>query len=103
MPDLVSRVKEVHHNYRLLSRQHNRLQRKIAAAAEKTNVVVDEEIHNDLVVITADSTKFLDDQPPNSFQRIFWQQQVEAAAQKDSRTMRWHPLMIRWCLYLRHR
>ena len=103
LPDLVSRVKEVHHQYRLLSRQHDRLRGKIAAAADKANIVVDEETHHDLVAITEDSVNFLDDLPPDSFQRIFWQQQVEAAAQKDSRAMRWHPLMVRWCLYLRHR
>ena len=35
------------------------------------------------------------------FQRIFWQQQVLAASKKDARGMRWHPLMIKWCIYLR--
>ena len=103
LPDLVLRVKEVNYHYRLLAKQHDRLRRKIAAAADKANVVVDEGIHNDLVAITTDSATFLDDLPPDSFQRIFWQQQVEAAAQKDPRAMRWHPLMIRWCLHLRHR
>ena len=39
---------------------------------------------------------------PNSFQRVFWEQQLDAASLKDTRGMRWHPLMIRWCLYLRH-
>eukprot|EP00731_Ephydatia_muelleri_P014633 Em0008g353a len=41
--------------------------------------------------------------PKDSFPRIFWQQQMEAAFRKNARTMRWHPLMIRWCLSLRHR
>ena len=42
--------------------------------------------------------------PPGSFQDIFWQQQKEAASRsgKEKRGMRWHPLMIKWCLYLRH-
>ena len=39
--------------------------------------------------------------PPDSFQRIFWDQQ-KMAAQRSPKGMRWHPLMIRWCLYLRH-
>ena len=99
----MSRVKEVHHHYRLLLKQHDRLQRKIAAAADKANVIIDEGIQNDLVAITANSVKFIDDLPPDSFKHIFWQQQFEAAAQKDPCTMRWHPLMIRWCLHLRHR
>ena len=103
IPDLVSRVKEVHHQYRLLSRQHDRLKRKIEASADRADVVIDEDLHNDLVAIIADSTTFLEELPPDSFQRIFWQQQIEAAAQKDARRMHWHPLIIRWCLYLRHR
>ena len=38
-----------------------------------------------------------------SFQRIFWEQQAEAASRNDNRGMRWHPLMIHWCfLYLQH-
>ena len=49
LPDLVCRVKEVHHQYRLLSRQHDRVRRKIAAAGVKANAVVDEETHSDLV------------------------------------------------------
>ena len=36
----------------------------------------------------------------NLFSRLFWEQQFEAAKLKDAHTMRWHPLMIRWCLYL---
>ena len=93
----------MHHEYRILSKQHDRLKKKIAAAAEQVSIVVDEEIHADLMTITSEGTKFVEEQPPDSFQRIFWQQQLQAAAQKDARTMRWHPLMIRWCLHLRHR
>ena len=45
----------------------------------------------------------MDKEPTDSFQHIFWKQQMEAAAKYDARGMRWHPMMIRWCLYLRHR
>ena len=40
--------------------------------------------------------------PANSFQRIFWDQQQQANAAKKAQGKRWHPLMIKWCLYLRH-
>ena len=42
--------------------------------------------------------------PPGYFQHIFWQQQKKAASRsaKEKRGMCWHPLMIKWCLYLRH-
>ena len=39
---------------------------------------------------------------PDSFQYIFWKQQHKAASLKDARSMKWHPLLIKWCLYLRH-
>ncbi len=93
----------MHHQYRVVSKQCDRLKKKIAAAAEVVGVSLDEEAHEDMKAITSESAKFLEELPADSFKRIFWLQQLEAASQKDARTMRWHPLMIRWCLYLRHR
>ena len=40
--------------------------------------------------------------PENSFEILFWEQQQKALNCKDSKQMRWRPLMIKWCLYLRH-
>ena len=40
--------------------------------------------------------------PPDSFERIFWEQQLQHSKLRDSRSMKWHPLMIRWCIYLKH-
>lgn len=40
--------------------------------------------------------------PEDTFQHIFWKQKEEAARIKQASSMRWHPLIIKWCLYLRH-
>lgn len=93
----------MHHQYRVVSKQLDRLKRKIAAEAEVVGITLDAEAHDDLKVTAMECSKFLDGLAENSFQRIFWQQQLEAASQSNARNMRWHPLMIRWCLYLRHR
>lgn len=37
------------------------------------------------------STKYAED----SFQMLFWQQQLRAAKLKSKNSMRWHPLMIK--------
>ena len=37
----------------------------------------------------------------DSFQRTFWEQQKDASSNSGP-GMCWHPLMIKWCLYLRH-
>lgn len=39
---------------------------------------------------------------PDIFQHLFWKQQLKAVSLKDSRSMKWHLLFIKWCLYLRH-
>ena len=39
---------------------------------------------------------------PDTPQWLLWQQQKEQAKKKDSRGMRWHPLIIRWCLSIYH-
>ena len=79
------------------------LRRKIMSLSEKNSVSVDDTLHADLcclmeehqaVVMSANA----DD---GSFSHIFWQQQMEASRQHDTRTMCWHPLMIKWCLHLR--
>ncbi|XP_062608616.1 uncharacterized protein LOC134270400 [Saccostrea cucullata] len=38
----------------------------------------------------------------NSFQRLFWEQQKKAI-KHGTNGMRWHPTIIRWCLYLRQK
>ena len=40
--------------------------------------------------------------PADSIQRIFWEQQKEAALLQNAKSMRWHPQVIKWCLYFRH-
>ena len=37
----------------------------------------------------------------NSFQRLFWTQQLQCLKVKNNRQLRWHPMMIKWCLHLK--
>ena len=39
--------------------------------------------------------------PPKSFLRLFWDQQLMAMKTKESRQVRWHPMIIKWCLKLK--
>ena len=38
---------------------------------------------------------------PNSFQKIFFEQQCKYNSLKNKCNMRWHPTIIRWCLYIK--
>ena len=72
---------------------------------EAESVIVDEETSLDFEKIMEQSESKIHTQyPEDSFQSIFWNQQKVALTKKgkSKNGMRWHPLMIRWCLYLRH-
>ena len=101
MPQLVSRLQSIHHDNRLLNKQCKRLTQKLEEDCRQRGVDVDDTTHEGLMDIVKQQGDLL--LPPNSFQELFWKQQKEAAAKSDSRCMRWHPLMIRWCLYIHHR
>ena len=40
--------------------------------------------------------------PEGSFARSFWESQCKVLSLKNMKSMRWDPIIIRWCLYLRH-
>eukprot|EP00731_Ephydatia_muelleri_P032133 Em0023g640a len=105
LPELVHRLDDLHHNYRNLGQQLSRLKEKIASATENVGITLDDESDHLLrdTLTSSDTITHFQGLPHDSFQYVFWQQQAEAASKPHLRNMRWHPLMIRWCLYLRYR
>ncbi len=71
---------------------------------EISNLKLDAQTDQDIRDIIRENSKSIAESlPSDSFKKVFWEQQTKAASQCDARQMRWHPAMIRWCLYLRHR
>ena len=69
--------------------------------AEERGTTVDEGLHGDLVAIVREnSSKVSQMYEEGTFQRVFWEQQERSAQVKSSNSIRWDPLMIRWCLYI---
>lgn len=55
-----------------------------------------------MVKLTAECDKLaMESFPAGSFQQLFWQQQMKYNSLKNKSSMRWHPTIIRWCLYLK--
>lgn len=97
------RLERLHNLQRQTKRQVDRLSSKIAENIEHNGVIVEEGIHKDLTeIVNEHNSKVQATFPDNCFQKLFWMQQQKASALKNARSMRWHPLMIKWCLYLRH-
>ena len=67
----------------------------------KSGVSLDEEMHEYLKASLEDNCNKVT-ACTGSFQKIFWDQQQQAALVKNAKSMKWHPIMIKWCLYLWH-
>ena len=97
------RLERLHNLQRQTKRKADRLSAKIAENIEHKGVIVDEAMHHDPTQIVNDHTSKVNATYPNDcFQKLFWMQQQKASALTNARSMRWYPLMIKWCLYLRH-
>ena len=93
----------MHSELRSISSKKERLEAKLRTVLQHESVSVDSDTHADLqAIVKANESHILNSYPHDSFQYLFWKQQQEAGKVKDSRSMRWHPLFIKWCLYLSH-
>ena len=79
-----------------------KLRDMIEISAEKNGIQVQDSLSDVLLRTMKEQNHFIEDQfPAGSFRRLFWDQQFQAARTKDTRQMRWHPCMVRWCLNLK--
>lgn len=102
-PEKDQRLQELHTQYRCSAKKAKRLEEKLKAMIEEKGEVVDEGLNSDLKQIMHDcSEKVSNEHPEGSLLQVFWEQQLKATSCADKRQMRWHPVMVKWCLYLRH-
>ena len=96
-PEKIERMKALQRKNRALELKIKRLQTKLEAKFENESVAIDVETSLDL-------EKVMIEEMDITFQAIFWKCQKEALARdkQAKKGMRWHPLFIKWCLYLRH-
>ncbi len=100
-PEKIQRLSEWKARAKAAEIKVRRLQEKIAVATEKDGVEVDEDLHSDLAQIMGErSSEVQDKHDSDSFQRVFWEQQLQAHQAASPKQYRWHPMMIRWCLHL---
>ena len=102
-PEKLERIKNLHEVVHSKERQIQALHKKIDQVIQEEGIKVDSALHNDLVTVMKRHSQSDENTTDSKFKDIFWQQQLRAASLKDSRSMRWHPAIIRWCLYLHHR
>ena len=102
-PEKVQRMTALHSHARTAKRQISRLYARIDNLIEQRSVEVDDDLDKHLKGITEQySSTIADSHPKGSFARSFWESQCKALSLKNMKSMTWDPVIIRWCLYLRH-
>ena len=102
-PEKQERLSKLHDAARVARQRIRRLEERLKRAIEKLGEVVDKGTHEGLCSIVSDSDASISEKfPPESFGRLFWEQQKKALQAKSASGIRWHPLMIKWCLHLHH-
>ena len=79
-----------------------RLKKQIERLNETQGIHISDELGNDLVQIMTENREEINRAySKDSFAHLFWSEQLKAVTCKDSRQVRWHPLIIRWCINLK--
>ena len=101
-PEKKRRYTNLHIRLKSTEREVKRLKEVIDVANKKNGVLVNEDVHGDLESIMAEmSSKVREENPMDSFRRVFWEHQLEALQKNDKRQIRWPPTIIKWCLHLK--
>ena len=102
-PEKNERLSRLHQENRKTKLRIARLEQKIKLAANTDGVNLDASLYDDIKTIATENTKEVYSSfSEGTFQRLFWEQQQKASSLKNSKSMKWHPLFIKWSLYLRH-
>lgn len=102
-PERVKRYSKLRTRLATQNKVVQRLKEKIALIMDRNHVVLDSTLEADFKTMMNDVTdKVRQDYSEQSFKRIFWEQQLQIIRNaKNSRQIRWHPAMIKFCLHLK--
>ena len=101
-PEKRMRLANLRNKTRALHRQVDHLKLRIKKLTEVNGVCLDKDVDADMrTIMNEHNDSICASHSPQSFEYIFWKQQQESMQLKDARQMRWHPMMIKWCMNLR--
>ena len=84
------------------SRRIKALEEKLQYCINEKGVDVDSDLNDGLLdlmkSISLDGNESFHN---GSLKKIFWEQQLKVASVKNKRQIRWHPLIIKWCLSMK--
>ena len=100
---LAEQLHLMHKTYQHTKQQLRRMKEKVNEIIEQDGIWLDECMHIIITGCMQEKSKLVNDSfQPDSFQLLFWKQQMQVISKKNSKAIRWHPLIIKWCIYLQH-
>lgn len=101
-PEKKKRLSNLKNETRTLHRQVDQLKLRIKKLTEVDGVSLDQDMDADMrAIMNEHNDNVCASHSPETFEYIFWKQQRESMLLKDARQMRWHPMLIKWCMNLR--
>jgi ribonuclease D len=91
----MGKLKSLQEKSSAADRMLKRLKEIVRSSTEKSGIVVDNNLHSDLLNIMQSNDKSIEDAYPAG---TFRKEQLKCAMATDARPMRWHPTMIKWCV-----
>lgn len=87
-----------------LETERERLRREVLKHIKQHGTILNETDNMDVLSLLRVHQKEVEKAYPDekSLPRLFWEEQRRYAELSDSRGMRWHPMIIRWCLYMQN-
>ena len=98
-----ARLKNLHDSLKVATRKLSTLEGKIKRIMETQAIHLEGNDNSDISSIVSHVTPLVEKiYPPNTPQRIFWDQQILFNSVKNPRQIKWHPFMIRFALNLKY-
>ena len=101
-PEKLLRIKNLKSRADTAEQEAQKVLARLEKIVQTHGETVDRALHDEFKTIMEENNDGICDAfPAGSFRRLFWEQQLKAATSKDPRSMRWHPMLIKWCLNLK--
>ena len=101
-PEKMKKMSNLKKKVKLVESKVRKLKTRIEQLTQQQGESIDSDLQDNLLsVMNENNDSIIASYPENSFARIFWEQQLRAASVKDKRQVRWHPLIIKWCINLK--
>lgn len=101
-PEKRDRFTRLKKKAKAIERKLESKKRKIEEMTKASGVVLDEDLDGEILKIMDEHTDSVrSNYAEDSFERLFWEQQKKARKLTNSKQMRWHPMIIKWCLNLK--